>query len=125
RVKVAVLTTSYPRFPGDAAGNFVAEAVERVRERGVEVDVVSPAMFDHHGIAYGAGVVGNLKRRPQRALLLPAMLRNFRHAAARAAADADFVHAHWLPSGAVAATLASLLPCRSGERTSSWRAVFP
>jgi glycosyltransferase involved in cell wall biosynthesis len=104
-MKVAVLTTSYPRFAGDAAGAFLADAVERVRERGVDVEVVSPATFSHYGIAYGSGIVGNLKRRPQRALLVPSMLRNFRRAAARAAADADLVHAHWLPSGAVAAKL--------------------
>jgi glycosyltransferase involved in cell wall biosynthesis len=104
-VKIAVLTTSYPRRPGDPAGNFVADAVERVRERGIDVDVVSPATFRHYGIAYGSGVVGNLKRQPARALLLPLMLGGFRRAAARAARDADLVHAHWLPSGAVAATL--------------------
>jgi glycosyltransferase involved in cell wall biosynthesis len=104
-VKVAVLTSSYPRFPGDAAGHFVEDAVERIRERGVEVEVVSPARFRHYGIAYGAGVVGNLKAQPARALLLPLMLGGFRRAAARAARDADLVHAHWLPSGAIAATL--------------------
>ena len=58
-MKVAVLTTSYPREPGDPAGNFVADAVERVRGRGVEVEVVSPASFRHFGIAYGSGIVGN------------------------------------------------------------------
>jgi len=104
-VKIAVLTTSYPRRPGDPAGNFVADAVERVRERGIAAEVVSPASFRHYGIAYGSGVVGNLKRQPARALLLPLMLGAFRRAAARAARDADLVHAHWLPSGAVAATL--------------------
>jgi glycosyltransferase involved in cell wall biosynthesis len=104
-VNVAVLTTSYPRWGGDSAGNFVADAVERVRERGIGVDVVSPAGFRHYGIAYGSGVVGNLKRRPARALLLPLMLGEFRRAARRAARGADLVHAHWLPSGAVAATL--------------------
>ena len=76
-MKVAVLTTSYPREPGDPAGNFVADAVERVRERGVEVEVVSPASFRHFGIAYGAGVVGNLRREPWRSVLLPAMLGSF------------------------------------------------
>jgi glycosyltransferase involved in cell wall biosynthesis len=104
-MKVAVLTTSYPRWPGDPAGSFVADAVERVREGGVEVEVVSPASFRHYGIAYGSGVVGNLRRQPARALLLPLMLGEFRRAAARAARDVDLVHAHWLPSGAVAATL--------------------
>jgi glycogen(starch) synthase len=104
-VKVAVLTTSYPRSPGDVAGRFVADAVERVRGRGVEVEVVSPATFRHYGIAYGSGVVGNLRKQPARALFLPLMLGEFRRVAARAARDADLVHAHWLPSGAVAATL--------------------
>jgi glycosyltransferase involved in cell wall biosynthesis len=104
-MKVAVLTTSYPRWPGDPAGSFVADAVERVREGGVEVEVVSPASFRHYGIAYGSGVVGNLRRQPARALLVPLMLGGFRRAAARATRDADLVHAHWLPSGAVAATL--------------------
>ena len=103
-MKVAVLTTSYPRFAGDAAGRFVEDAVERVRERGVEVEVVAPTSFRHFGIAYGAGVVGNLRRRPVKALLLPVMLAGFRRAARRAARDADLVHAHWLSAGAIAAT---------------------
>ena len=99
-----MLTTSYPREPGDPAGNFVADAVERVRGRGVEVEVVSPASFRHFGIAYGAGVVGNLRREPWRVALLPAMLGSFSLAARRASRDADLVHAHWLPAGAVALT---------------------
>ena len=37
-MRVGVLTTSYPRDPGDAAGRFVADAVERVRARGIGVD---------------------------------------------------------------------------------------
>ncbi len=103
-MKVVVLTTSYPRYEGDAAGTFVADAVERLRGRGVEVEVVSPASFRHFGIAYGSGVVGNLRRRPWRAALVPAMLASFARAARKAARDADLVHAHWLPAGAVALT---------------------
>src|SRR5204862_8320507 len=61
--------------------------------------------FPHYGIAYGDGVVGNLRRQPLRAALLPAMVASFRRAAARAARDADLVHAHWLPAGAVASSL--------------------
>jgi glycosyltransferase involved in cell wall biosynthesis len=104
-VKVVVLTTSYPRFPGDAAGHFVGAAVERLRGLGLDVDVVSPLRFNHYGIAYGDGVVGNLRRHPQRGLLVPAMVASFRRAAARAARDADLVHAHWLPAGAIALSL--------------------
>jgi glycosyltransferase involved in cell wall biosynthesis len=101
-VKVVVLTTSYPRWEGDAAGRFVADAVAHVRARGVEVDVVHPGRFRHFGIAYGAGVVGNLRARPWKAALVPPLLGSYVRAARRAARDADLVHAHWLPSGAVA-----------------------
>ena len=101
-MKIAVLTTSYPRAPGDIAGLFVADAVERIRAAGVGVEVVSPASFRHFGIAYGHGVLGNLRQAPWRAALLPPMLASFYRAARRAARRADLLHAHWLPSGAVA-----------------------
>src|SRR5207253_4544808 len=104
-MKVCVLTTSYPRDEEDVAGVFVRDAVERLRARGVEVEVVSPASFRHYGIAYGAGVVGNLRARPWLVAALPLFFASFRRAAARAARDADLVHAHWLAAGAVAATL--------------------
>jgi glycosyltransferase involved in cell wall biosynthesis len=100
-MRVGVLTTSYPRFPGDAAGRFVADAVEHVRARGVEVEVVGPEQFRNYGIAYGHGIAGNLRRRPWLALLVPALLASFVRAARRI--DADLLHAHWLPAGWVAA----------------------
>lgn len=102
-MKVVVLTTSYPRSPDDVVGRFVADAVEHVRANGVTVEVVSPIMFRHFGIAYGHGVVGNLRRRPWLVAALPAMLVSFARAARAATRDADLVHAHWLPAGAVAA----------------------
>jgi glycosyltransferase involved in cell wall biosynthesis len=101
-LRIVVLTTSYPRSPGDAAGRFVADAVEHVRARGVDVEVVSPTQFRHYGLAYGSGILGNLRREPWRVFLSPLMLASFRRAARRAARDADLVHAHWLPVGAVA-----------------------
>jgi len=103
-VKVVVLTTSYPRAPGDVAGAFVHDAVVAVRSGGVVVDVVSPARFRHFGIAYGDGIAANLRRRPWKLVLVPVFLIAFARAARRAARDADLVHAHWLPSGLVART---------------------
>ena len=97
-MRVVVLTTSYPRGPDDVAGIFVRDAVDHLREAGVDVGVVSPASFRHFGIAYGDGVVANLRRQPWRALLLPLFLASFARAARRAARAADLVHAHWLPS---------------------------
>jgi colanic acid/amylovoran biosynthesis glycosyltransferase len=102
-VKIVVLSTSYPRTADDPAGRFVADSVEHVRSRGVDVEVVSPASLRHFGLAYGYGMVGNIRARPGRLLLVPAFLWNLRRAAARC--DGDLVHAHWLAAGAVAMTL--------------------
>jgi len=101
-MKVVVLTTSYPRNAEDVAGHFVRDAVEHARAAGIDVEVVSPASFRHYGIAYGHGVVGNLRRRPWLALALPLFLVSFTRAARSAARQADLVHAHWLPAGLVA-----------------------
>jgi glycosyltransferase involved in cell wall biosynthesis len=76
----------------------VRDAVAALRERGVDVEVVSPASFRHFGLAYGHGIVGNLRSRPWKAVLLPAFLASYSIAARRAARNADLVHAHWLPS---------------------------
>ncbi|MGI8605551.1 MAG: glycosyltransferase family 4 protein [Gaiellaceae bacterium] len=99
-MRVVVLTTSYPRDDDDPSGHFIADAVERLRDRGVAIDVVSPAVFGSFGLAEAGGIPNNLRRRPWAApLLVAAMTRATR----RAARDTDLVHAHWLPSGAVAA----------------------
>ena len=97
-MKVVVLTTSYPRGPEDVAGVFMRDAVEHLRAAGIDVDVVSPATFRHFGLAYGHGIVGNLRRRPWLVLAIPLFLLSFARAARRAARGADLVHAHWLPS---------------------------
>ena len=97
-MKVLVLTTSYPRRPGDVAGVFVHDAVEHLRAAGLEMRVVSPASFRHLGLAYGHGIAGNLRRRPWKLLLLPLFVLSYATAARRAARDVDLVHAHWLPS---------------------------
>jgi glycosyltransferase involved in cell wall biosynthesis len=101
-VRVCVLTTSYPRGARDVAGRFVFDQVEALRAAGVEVDVVSPASFPHFGIAYGDGIVQNLRARPWLVVFLPAFVVAFALAARRAARGADVVHAHWIPSGLAA-----------------------
>jgi len=97
-----VLTTSYPRAPGDVAGVFVEEAVEHLRRARVDVVVVSPADFRHFGIAFGDGIVQNLRTKPWLLPLVPLFLGAFALAARRAAKGADVVHAHWIPSAVAA-----------------------
>ncbi|HEY7178214.1 MAG TPA: glycosyltransferase [Gaiella sp.] len=97
-MKVLVLTTSYPRDRDDVAGTFVRDGVEALRAEGLDVRVVSPASFRHYGIAYGDGIVNNLRRAPWKALVLPLFFLSYGAAARRAGRDVDLVHAHWLPS---------------------------
>jgi glycosyltransferase involved in cell wall biosynthesis len=101
-LKVLVLATSYPRSREDVAGRFVADQVEHLRRAGVDVTVVSPHDFRHYGIAYGHGIVQNLRAKPWLVPLLPAFVSGYARAARRAARDVDLVHAHWIPSGAAA-----------------------
>jgi glycosyltransferase involved in cell wall biosynthesis len=101
-MKVVVLTTSYPRDDSDVAGHFVASSVRMARAAGIDVEVVSPASFRDFGIAYGGGVVQNLRAAPWKAALVPAFLAAFARAARTAARDADLVHAHWIPSAIAA-----------------------
>jgi glycosyltransferase involved in cell wall biosynthesis len=97
---VAVLTTSYPRDAEDFAGRFLADAVEQLRHRGIHVEVLAPGRaYQHWGLAFGAGMAHNLRRRPWAA---PLLLISMARAARRAAAEVDVIHAHWLHSAAPA-----------------------
>lgn len=99
-MRVAVFTTSYPRHPDDFAGRFVSDAVERMRTRGVEVEVVSPGVYSDYGLSFnGGGILRNVRRRPWLApLLFLSMVRTLR----RTARHCDLVHAHWLAGGVIA-----------------------
>jgi len=99
-VKVVVFSTSYPAFEGDFAGRFVADAVERLRAREVDVDVVTAGDYRTFGIARdGGGLPRALAARPW---LVPPVVGSMVVALRRAARDADLVHAHWLAGAAIA-----------------------
>jgi glycosyltransferase involved in cell wall biosynthesis len=93
RLRVALFTTYYPRHERDHAGLFVSDLVREVEARGVEFDVVKPGVYNDFGLAYGDGVVRNIRKRPWRA---PLMLVSALRALRRAARTADLVHVYWL-----------------------------
>ena len=98
-VKVVVLTTSYPRDADDVAGTFVRDGVEALRARRARGAGRLARDFRHYGIAYGDGIVNNLRAGAVEAARAAALPRS-RSRAPRAGPrrDADVVHAHWLPS---------------------------
>jgi len=97
RLRVVHLTTSYPRHEGDFAGRFVADLVRGLAGH-VDVSVLAPGGYRDFGLAYGRGLVGNLRRRPW---LAPLLVVSMILAVRRAARRRDLVHAHWLAAGAI------------------------
>ena len=83
-LKVLMLTSSYPRNRGDSAGLFVGHLAEKISQRGMKVQVLAPSearggtfiennfvihRFQYfpsswQGLAYGSGILPNLKRKP-------------------------------------------------------------
>jgi glycosyltransferase involved in cell wall biosynthesis len=125
RLRVLMATTSYPRWPGDLAGGFIADlAVHLVSEEGVEVAVLAPGApgvpsaervdgvrvrrlnyswprrWQH--LAYGDGIPWNLRHRPLAWLNLPPFFARFAQALCTEGPRADLIHAHWGVTGAIA-----------------------
>jgi glycosyltransferase involved in cell wall biosynthesis len=101
-LRVAVFTTSYPRSDDDFSGRFVHGTVANLRARGLEVEVVGPDSYRDFGLTAnnGAGLIGNLKRRPW---LAPFVLLSMIFALRAASKRADLVHTNWLAGAVVAA----------------------
>lgn len=123
RMRVVMLTTSFPRWEGDAAGHFVASLAQELVRQGHEVSVLAPhavgaleqeqiagvcvrrfryAPASFERIAYGSGIVPNVRRNPLLLLVMPAFISAMRRALRAGVAQADVVHVHWAPTAALA-----------------------
>lgn len=130
-MKIAMLTSSYPKWAGETTAPFIEEIAAGIAARGHEVHVVLPYRHDlrrgvrergvylhpfHYAPArtlevwgYAAGLRGDVDLKTSTLLAAPlgltqswrALLHLTRHG------DFDLIHAHWiLPNGAVAARVA-------------------
>ena len=111
-MRLGVVTTSYPRFPGDPAGNFVAAHVAALRALGHRVEVIAaggPASGEVRrvgglGLFYAGGAPDALERSPLRAgLAAAAFTARLTAHVAGAARRWDAIVAHWLAPSALAA----------------------
>jgi glycosyltransferase involved in cell wall biosynthesis len=123
-VKVGIITTSYPRFPGDFAGSFVADLAAALGRAGLSVEVWAPhapglaerevaeGVMVHRfryapgpleRVAYGDGIANNIKRNPMAALGLPGFVRALKRAGRQAAQRCDIVHVNWVQTAAMVA----------------------
>lgn len=137
-MRIGVVTTSYPRFPDDPAGNFVGEHVRALKSLGHEVDVIAAAddeearvscgedsitRIPSGGLFYTSGAPDLLEREPRRslsaaalAIRLTAAAFTFRLTAAVVRRRWDSIIAHWLAPSALAClpTTAPLLAIAHG-----------
>lgn len=123
-VKVLFLASSYPRSHDDTASVFLRYLAEQLADDGVDVHVLAPA--DRKGktvvegkitvhrfqyfpaalqkLAYGSGMLPNLKRSPSLWLQVPFFFMVMTYSVLRLLATQrfDVIHAHWiLPQGLV------------------------
>ena len=124
---VGVLTTSYPRTPGDPAGHFVASHVRALRAAGHDVEVIAaggPSAHDDPGIHrigggnlfYTGGAPDRLEAAPRALLAAAAFAARMTATVSRRARRWDAIVAHWLAPSALAAlpTRAPLLAIAHG-----------
>lgn len=127
-MRIGLLTTSFPRHPGDYAGSFVGDRAQRLLDDGHVVEVL--AAGDLPGVVvdgrltvrripvdslfYGEGAPEVLERGGAAWLAAARFLAALAAAARARAASWDAVESHWLvPSALAASAAAPRLPRRA------------
>lgn len=126
-MKVLMLTTSFPLYPGHPAGVFVFEQARHLSLAGIDVHVLAPwhpgalhsevmedivvTRFSYFlpkkkaRLCYGDGMPENIKKNPALRLQLPFLVAMFLMKAVRLAGRYDYIYAHW-PLAGLAAVVA-------------------
>jgi glycosyltransferase involved in cell wall biosynthesis len=132
---VVMVTTSYPRFPGDSVGTFMEPIAKHVASRGHEVHIVAPwhpritrgkvedGVFFHffkyapvsalNVFGYAAGLRADEKLKGAAWMAAPLAMTAGWFKALRVAQKkkATVMHGHWVvPGGVIAATARPALP---------------
>ena len=132
---VVMVTTSYPRFPGDSVGTFMEPIAKGVAARGHEVHIVAPwhpritrpkqedGVFFHffhyapvaalNVFGYAAGLQADVKLKSTAWMAAPLALTAGWFKAMRVAQKrrATLMHGHWvIPGGLIAASARPRLP---------------
>lgn len=123
-MKLTILTTSFPRFEGDAAGSFIYKYTRLLARNGCDLRVIAP----HHpevneslpwtrlnvhyfkyffpvgwqALAYDGGFPARIRKNWFSVLQFPFFITSFVFNAYRAGRKSDILHAHWTLAGVVA-----------------------
>jgi glycosyltransferase involved in cell wall biosynthesis len=125
RLRVLFLSSSYPLGPDDSSSSFLREFAEWLTKKGIEVHVLAPAReaggtaresgvvvhrfryapIPWQRLAYGSGIVPNIRREPYLVALIPFFTIAMAFALVRTTRSIrpTLIHAHWvIPQGLIA-----------------------
>lgn len=130
-MRVCMVTTSFPRWQGDSSGIFVESLSDSLSKMGLGIIIVAPghrdtarmeakdSMMVHRfsyrtplrskRLAYDGGIPHKLKTSRLARLEVPSFLVSMHALTSRVARTCDLIHAHWIPTGAVAGLVAKRL----------------
>jgi glycosyltransferase involved in cell wall biosynthesis len=121
-MKVLFIVTAYPRHEGDVITPWMGETIDRLKQTGIDVEVLAPsyrgsstqnvggvkvhrfryAPAELETLTHDVPAMDRIRKSPMMASLLPGYIAAGSAAAARVARDGDFdvVHAFWpIPHG--------------------------
>ncbi|MDP8247087.1 MAG: glycosyltransferase [Candidatus Tritonobacter lacicola] len=128
--RICLLTSSYPRFDGDIAGNFIRELCIELSAGGLSFDIVAPdaagaVPLRDEGIAvhrftyflprrlqrlcYGDGIESNLSGNPLLYFQAPLLFLSFLVSAWRFSRRSDLIWSHWLIPAGLAGAVISMI----------------
>jgi glycosyltransferase involved in cell wall biosynthesis len=113
-LKIGFVTTSYPRYKGDAAGSFIADQVLALRDLGHDVKIIAPECDGENNkdvirvdfkprlarkIAYGNGIWPNLKKNPFLFFAIPGFMKSLERTIREEFADREVVEGVFTAAG--------------------------
>lgn len=123
-MKIGIVTTNYPRFIGDHIGEYVFNLATALRKLGHHVHIIAPECSDSKKnellenvsyvkftpklskkIAYGSGIVENIKRSPFLLLGLPGFISSFEKFINNHFSDCNIIEAYFTATGIALARL--------------------
>lgn len=118
-MKICLITTSFPRNQNDDAGIFISRLVETLAAQNVFGQVIAPfdkganeednwynwkiirakyGVLNSGTLAYGSGIIPNLRAKPLRILQIPGLLLSLTLTALKFKNSFDIIHTHWIAS---------------------------
>ena len=122
-MRLTMLTTSFPRSPDDDASIFIRRIAEALSAKEVEGNIIVPfdssepatehvgrfevrryryGVFSKGKLAFGAGIMPNLRANPLLITQVPPFLLAMAYHGLKLSRKADLIHAQWLASGIAA-----------------------